>query len=92
MRGSWGEGWGSSGDCRADEKWDQVCGWMGQSGDEEMRERPGGTGRLVEDSTEGTWEKRLRSNQGTIISQLLYYNKNDYEKINPLRRASGYLS
>lgn len=32
--------WGHSGNCRAYEKWEQVCGWMGQSGVKKRRESP----------------------------------------------------
>lgn len=63
----WGDGWGSSGDCRADEKWEQVCGWVGQLGDGERRESPRTSDGQLEDGRSGELRESAwpgRSEQG----------------------------
>lgn len=63
-------GEGNSGDCRADEKWEQVCGWVGLSGDEERRENSRASAGLVEKSIEGTWESGNVAGEERLKSRL----------------------
>lgn len=49
--------WGSSRDCRADEKWEQVCGSVGQCSGKEGKLEDGGSGDLKCIA----WRQRLRA-------------------------------